>query len=194
MNHRVDHAPLDGVVELPNGAAKRVSRSGGAGRARGAARWRTLSTLIAAGAVVAGSACGAAPTDPASPTSALRASELHLKRHTWGGMCEDGACQSDLVISPDGHWTFDTQAGRQREGRLSDGEMLALQDAAERSGLADASAAPSTRCDADIDGESVAYTWTIGGTKQDVSSCTTRFDANDPLVQAMERLADRVTS
>ena len=116
---------------------------------------------------------------------------FRLERHTWGGLCPEGPCGSTLTVGPDGAWTLTTEGGDD-SGRLEEDELAALVEAAVGSRL---SAAPqTTRCEADADGTSVRYVWTVRGAQSVASSCEVAFDEDDPLVEAAERLAANLVS
>ena len=118
---------------------------------------------------------------------ALEDRSFRVERHTWGGMCPDGPCRSTWMVDPDGTWSLRTEAD-DRSGRLSGEELDELYRAAESTDLTEAP--PTTRCEADADGRSVRYVWTVQGRSGSASSCEVRFDGADPLVATLEELVD----
>ena len=118
---------------------------------------------------------GAAAADPS----------FRVERHTWGGMCASGPCRSTWLVEPDGGWTLRTEADND-SGRLSGDELDALYRAVESTELD--SAPPTTSCEADADGTSVRYVWTVRGETSTASSCEVELDAADALVETVEEL------
>lgn len=113
---------------------------------------------------------------------------FRVERHTWGGMCASGPCGSTWLLESDGEWTLRTEADSDT-GRLSGREVDALYRAAERTDLE--SALPTTSCEADADGTSMRYVWTVRGQTTTASSCEVEFDPSDPLVETLEELLAR---
>ena len=142
-----------------------------------------------------GAGDGSAP-DPAGPGMVAARThaagpEMTLTRTTWGGLCPEGPCRSELVVDGDGAWRYEAEDGRE-QGRLSGAELDRLRRAVLATGLSEDGPA-STHCAADSDGRSVAYSWTVGGESLRVDSCEVAVDADDPLVVELEELAARVT-
>lgn len=138
-----------------------------------------------------GAGDGSAP-DPAGPARTHAAGpEMTLTRTTWGGLCPEGPCRSELVVDGDGAWRYEAEDGRE-QGRLSGAELDRLRRAVLATGLSEDGPA-STHCAADSDGRSVAYSWTVGDESRRVDSCEVAVDADDPLVVELEELAARVT-
>ena len=142
-----------------------------------------------------GAGDGSAP-DPAGPgmvaaRTHVAGPEMTLTRTTWGGLCPEGPCRSELVVDGDGAWRYEAQDGSE-QGRLSGAELDRLRRAVLATRLSE-DGPTSTHCAADSDGRSVAYSWTVGGESRRVDSCEVAVDADDPLVVELEGLAARVT-
>ncbi|AXH97376.1 hypothetical protein [Ornithinimicrobium avium] len=140
-------------------------------------------------------ATSAASDTDEGPAAASTTSEpftrFTVERSTWGGMCAEGPCRSELVVEGDGRWRYEEHDGED-EGQLTVDELDRLLEAVTRTRLSQ-TRSPSTRCAADSDGTSVAYSWTIEDEKHRVDSCEVSIDTEDPLVQELESLAHRIT-
>ena len=116
---------------------------------------------------------------------------LSLERHAWGGMCPDGPCRSDLEVAGDGSWTFTSERGS-TSGRLSDADLRAMRRAVGSTSAAGAGD-PDGGCAADADGLSVEYAWRPVAPDAEpltATTCGTGPDPDDPLVHALDALAD----
>lgn len=111
---------------------------------------------------------------------------VSMTRSTWGGLCPEGPCRSELVVEPDGTWHYRAQDG-QEQGRLDGAGLAGLHEAVRATALLE-DGSPSTGCAADYDGRSVAYSWTIGDQEHRVDSCEVQIDPHDPLVVELEAL------
>jgi hypothetical protein len=136
--------------------------------------------------------CSPGAPDPAGPpgTAPGAAAGPLAERHTWGGLCPEGPCTTTLEVSGDGRWTWDDGVGREG-GRLGDAQLSRLRRAVAATGLgAPTGAAPG--CAADSDGTSVRYGWAATDGWGTASSCEVLVDPADPLVRALDGLADEV--
>ena len=140
-------------------------------------RFVGLVTLVAAL-----SACGSAPVPSGT---------IHVERHTWGGMCPDGPCGSDLVVEDDGSWTYSSSETDDGSGTLSASELDALHTAVADTTVGSESAA-AVACAADVDDTSVRYAWTFDDDSGAASSCEVVIDGGDPLVRYLDELAASV--
>ncbi|KQY21219.1 hypothetical protein ASD16_18020 [Cellulomonas sp. Root485] len=130
--------------------------------------------------VAALSACGSAPVPSGT---------VHVERHTWGGMCPDGPCGSDLVVEDDGSWTYSSSdEDGDASGTLTDSELDALHTAVADTTVGSESAA-AVACAADVDDTSVRYAWTFDDDSGAASSCEVVIDGGDPLVLYLDELA-----
>lgn len=112
--------------------------------------------------------------------------DVTVTRSTWGGLCPEGPCRSELVVEPDGTWQYRAQDG-QEHGRLDGAGLAGLHEAVRATTLLE-DGPPSTGCAADYDGRSVAYSWTIGDEEHRVDSCEVQIDPHDPLVVELDAL------
>lgn len=149
-----------------------------------------MALTTACGGAATGSAPAVVPSPGAAGPAATGATAAVVAvRHTWGGMCADGPCRSDLVVLADGAWTVvtETEADAAR-GTLAPDELAGLEDAVSRTRLGEPGA-PVTGCAADADGTSVRYGWSEEGRPRSASSCEQAVPADDPLVRRLEALA-----
>ena len=102
------------------------------------------------------------------------------------GEWQDGACGG---VAADGSWSFTEQA-RASEGRLSQRQVADLGAAVAGTRLSGVAA--TTGCDADRDGPSVRYTWSMNGETRSASTCGPGIDEDDPLVAEVEALVDEL--
>lgn len=147
-------------------------------------------------ALVTTAACGTGPAPVAdagpSVSPGTDAVRVLAERRTWGGLCAQGPCRSDLVVRTDGSWVLETEV-RTSEGVLPAADLSGLEEAVIRTGLAEDVRA-STGCAADSDGTSVEYVWLADGQQpRSASSCEQAIAADDPLVEQLDRIAAEVT-
>ncbi|MFT3877353.1 MAG: hypothetical protein QM708_13170 [Propioniciclava sp.] len=142
---------------------------------------RSLS-LVTAGMLIAG--CTLAPAGPDTPPASLP----RMERHASGGMCPAGPCSSDLVVTPDGSWTLVTQEGETR-GQLSPAQKSRLASAYSASPR-QVTANPQPPCADARDGILIIYRWESDGIAGSASTCDPALDRSDPLLRALDELAD----
>lgn len=105
------------------------------------------------------------------------------ERHTWGGLCAEGACFSTLLVEADGTWTYEDERGSTR-GELRPRQLDRVHAAVGATYLG--SAPPHEGlCEADRDGTSVRYGWAGPDGWRTASSCEVQVDPRDPLVRAL---------
>jgi len=124
-----------------------------------------------------------------APAENRRPEQVRVERVTWGGMCAEGPCESSLVVTSDGRWTYSDQTG-ESEGQLTVAQHDDLTAAVGETRLSGVAA--STGCEADSDGTSVRYVWSADGRQGSASSCGTGLGVNDTLVVEMESLVDEL--
>ncbi|USQ75186.1 hypothetical protein [Ornithinimicrobium cryptoxanthini] len=162
-----------------------------------ASRRQVWATLAAALLLALLGGCGDGDSTTRQPTaehSQLTAerSEFTVERTTRGGLCAEGPCRSELVVEHDGVWHYRANDGESK-GRLTEGELSQVREALMSTRLGQATA-PSTHCAEDSDGTSIGYAWTVDGHRQDVDSCEVQIKTDDPLVRALDELAERLKS
>ena len=133
---------------------------------------------------------GCAQADPADhPSTRAAIADLWVERHVWGGMTEDGEFFTTLEVDGARGWTVSNLEGT-TEGRLEEAQLAVLVDAVESTALLDAGGEPL--CESNFDGIDVRYSWRVDGEVHAVSSCDVAIPAADPLVTALERLAEQL--
>ena len=131
--------------------------------------------------LVAGCLGTSAPADKVPPEA------VQVERVTWGGMCAEGPCESSLVVTAEGRWTYSDQSG-ESDGQFTDDQQADLSAAVGETGLSGVAA--STGCEADSDGTSVRYVWSAGDRTGSASTCGQGLDEDDPLVVGVESLVE----
>lgn len=126
---------------------------------------------------------------PSAPAEDGLSEPVQVERVTWGGMCAEGSCESSLVVTSDGRWTYSDQIG-ESDGRLTAAQHDDLTTAVGETGLSGVAA--STGCEADSDGTSVRYVWSFGDHTGSASTCGPGVDEDDPLVVEVESLVDEL--
>lgn len=154
----------------------------------GARRPSAASVRLVALALLLGSTTGCAAGGPSHPPAG-QAGPL-AQRHTWGGMCAEGACFTTLTVTADGTWTYEDEAGSGR-GRLEPRQLERVLSAVGSTRLG-AATAGDVGCQADLDGTSVRLGWASPDGWTAVSSCEVSIDSGDPLVEELGNLEARL--
>lgn len=147
----------------------------------------TVVVGVASGCGAGSGASDVADNSPAASPSTSPDSVL-AGRETTGGLCAEGQCTTELVITADGSWSMTDQSGATETGQVDDAALADLSEAVEVTGLEPASGNPV--CASAADGQDVTYTFAVdSGTA--TTDCTSP-SRDDPLVQWLDGFAAEV--